>query len=105
MTTAEVIQLLQDKGATLRAERDQLVVNAPVGTLTDEIIQRLHESKAAAIDWLHGGLPVCVSIWPPYWRERYEERAAIMQFDGGLDFGEAERRAEEMVRAVYRRAR
>jgi len=30
-------------------------------------------------------------------RERYEERAAILQFDGGLSRGEAERQAAQEV--------
>lgn len=95
-----------EKGVTLRAERGQLVVNAPVGTLTEEIIRVLHEHKAATIDLLlQGGLglPVCVSDWPPEWRDSYEERAAIMQYDGGLSRAEAEHRAEELVREAYRR--
>jgi hypothetical protein len=48
-------------------------------------------------------LPVCLADWPEGWRESFEERAAIIQYDGGLPQPEAERRAEELVREAYRR--
>jgi hypothetical protein len=34
-----------------------------------------------------------VEFWPEDRRERFEERAAVMEFDGGLSRDEAERRA------------
>ena len=39
---------------------------------------------------------------PPdeYWQEMYEERAAIMEFDGGVARAEAERLAKEQVDAL-----
>ena len=44
-------------------------------------------------------LPNDVKCWPPSWRERLEERAAIKEFDGGMDRAEAERQAEKELRA------
>lgn len=41
--------------------------------------------------------------WPPVWREALEERAAIMEFDGGLSREEAEYRAEACTRSGYER--
>ena len=38
-------------------------------------------------------------------REDYEERAAIMEYDGGLKRGEAERKAAELVLAKRRAAK
>ena len=46
-------------------------------------------------------LPPALGDWPPAWRDTFEERAAIMEYDGGLDRSEAERRAAEIVRADY----
>lgn len=46
-------------------------------------------------------LPHNVEDWSKYWRETYEERAAIMQHDGGLNQKKAEFQAEELVRAEY----
>jgi hypothetical protein len=36
------------------------------------------------------------------WRERFEERAAIMEYDGGFPREEAERLAREYVGRLYR---
>ena len=46
-------------------------------------------------------LPPTLADWPPSWREAFEERAAIMEYEGGLSRNEAERRAAEIVRADY----
>ncbi len=43
-------------------------------------------------------LPRLVSEWPPPAREAWEERAAIMEFDGGLSRADAEAAAEDCVR-------
>lgn len=48
-------------------------------------------------------LPLLPRDWPDEWQEMYVERAAIMEFDGGLSRQEAEHRAEEIICAVYRR--
>lgn len=49
-------------------------------------------------------LPAHVGDWPEPWLEAFIERAAIMQYDGGLPRAEAERRAEELVREAHQRA-
>lgn len=36
--------------------------------------------------------------WPLWAREAFEERAAIMEYDGGLERADAERKAEEAIR-------
>lgn len=33
------------------------------------------------------------AAWPERWREAWEERAAVMEYDGGLARADAERRA------------
>jgi hypothetical protein len=48
-------------------------------------------------------LPAVVADWPPAWHEAFEERAAIMEFDGGLSRVEAERRAEACIRSEFER--
>ena len=47
-------------------------------------------------------LPEEVADWPEDWLEEYEERAAIMEYDGSLARQEAEQWAETIVRAAYR---
>ena len=46
-------------------------------------------------------LPASIDDWPEDWREEYEERAAIMEYDGGLQREQAEQWAETIVRAAY----
>ena len=48
-------------------------------------------------------LPADLGDWPKEWREAYEERAAIMEYDGGLSRSEAERLSEELQREAYKR--
>jgi hypothetical protein len=48
-----------------------------------------------------GELPSDVRDWPEDWREEFEERAAIMEYDGMLSRPEAEQWAETIVRAAY----
>lgn len=43
--------------------------------------------------------------WPHPWRDLYEERAAIMEFDGGLSREEAETQAYLIVSQVMTQAR
>ena len=43
-------------------------------------------------------LPANIDRWPVLWREHFEERAAIMQFDGRMSRDQAELLAESEVR-------
>ncbi len=47
-------------------------------------------------------LPNDVTDWSPDWWEEFEERAAIMEFDGNMSRLDAETWAETIVRAAYR---
>jgi hypothetical protein len=43
-------------------------------------------------------LPPNIAAWPPLWREAFEERAAVMEFDAKLSRDQAELLAESEVR-------
>jgi hypothetical protein len=43
-------------------------------------------------------LPPNIAAWPQLWREAFEERAAIMQFDGLMSQNQAELLAESELR-------
>lgn len=43
-------------------------------------------------------LPLNIELWPVLWRERYEERAAIREFDAGYSRQIAEQLAEAEMR-------
>jgi len=77
MTAVELVTLFHGKGVTLTARGDRLHVDAPQGALTPAFRAALREHKAAVLDLL----------------EAFEERAAIMEYDGRLPGAEAERRA------------
>lgn len=49
------------------------------------------------------GLPDKVKDWPAEWLENYEERAGIMEYDGGLTRKEAEEQAEWLLRRQFKR--
>lgn len=75
-----------------------------------ELIERLVRSESAESTDLRLAphtpntteLPADIDDWPAEWREEFEERAAIMEFDGSLNRQEAEAWAETIVRAAYR---
>jgi hypothetical protein len=48
-------------------------------------------------------LPAKICDWPESLRDLFEERAAIMEFDGGLTREAAERRAELDIRLTWQR--
>jgi hypothetical protein len=43
-------------------------------------------------------LPIYPAEWPTLWRERYEERAAVMEYGANLSREVAERNAEANIR-------
>ena len=45
-------------------------------------------------------LPAQIDRWPKLWRERYEERAGIIEFQANVSRGTAEFRAEQDVRKL-----
>ena len=47
-------------------------------------------------------LPTKISDWPHYWQEGYEERAAILEFDGNLSRRDAEIKAEQIQREQFK---
>jgi hypothetical protein len=49
-------------------------------------------------------LPKRVADWPPAWRELYEERAAIIEFQGNKNTQLAERLAEADIRWQFQQA-
>lgn len=94
---------LEAHNIRLEPRGERLEVRAPVGVLTPEMRQRIAKNKTELLALLRGELPASLDAWPEEWLENYIERAAIMEFDGGLPPVEAERRAEELIREAYRR--
>jgi hypothetical protein len=105
MTALELLETLKRRGVDLDPVGESLHYRAPAGALTPDLRQALAAHKAEVLAHLRGemvGLPTHPGDWPEEWLEAFIERAGIMEFDGGLPRQEAERRAEELVRASYR---
>lgn len=90
MTAAELLEDLRRAGLTLDVAGKALLV-APAGRLTDSLRTRIRLHKDALV----------VLLLEEAETENFEERAAIMQHDGGLSREEAEAAA----RALIQRAR
>lgn len=49
------------------------------------------------------GLPRFIYDWPPLWQERFQERAAIIEFLGNLPRSMAEENAERDIRQQFQK--
>ena len=78
MNAQTILKRCAAGGVRLQFSMDAIRYRAPAGTLTPELKEALAESKAALLD-------------------QFNERAAILEFDAGLDRAEAERLAAEEV--------
>ena len=129
MTIDGLLDTLRERGVVLQPVGDRIHYRAPTGALTPALRQLLAAHKAAVLLRLGqdapgpldehpvGGcpgqgradsragaaLPDDLAVWPGEWRTSFEERAAIMEHDGGLTRSQAESRAEELVREAHRR--
>jgi hypothetical protein len=88
----ELIEAVSASGATIRVEGPNLKIK-PAGVLPPELKARLKENKTEVLQRLEPqeslrGLDGASTAW-----EWIEERAAIMESDGGLNRDEAHHRA------------
>jgi hypothetical protein len=108
----KILTSLCDLGYEIELEGDVIVCRwrgpgEPEAIYIRPLIEQLNEHKAEAKDWLRHDwdLPVEIAEWPAEWRERYEERAAIIEYDAGKSRAEAEVLADELVRNAHRLTR
>lgn len=106
MTAAGVLLELVEAGVVLWVDGDRLCYRAPVGVLTAELRDAVAARRTAVIALVRAGavLPVSVAAWHDEARSQAEERAGIMEFDGGVVREVAEREAERLVRLEHARA-
>ena len=94
-------------------ERSNRLRYSPKAAMTDDLVARLKSHKENILILLQetkepqaavpfANLPSNVSDRPEDWQYEYEERAAIIEYDGDLNRPEAEQWAETIVRAAYR---
>jgi hypothetical protein len=86
MSPLDVLRILRDSGAivVLRPE-DTIQCRAPDGVLTPALVTAMRQHKEALLTML----------------EWYEERAGLLEYDGGLSRVEAERAAWTFLEARY----
>jgi hypothetical protein len=103
MNALELLRGLEARGVVLTPQSGKLIVDAPAGVLTAvdrDLLRRLKPDLLAILE--SGGqddLPLpdaglTPDDLPPDWHELWEERAAIMEFDGGLPREQAEALAD-----------
>ena len=103
---ADLLLDLVEAGAVLWMDGEQIRFRAPAGTLDQRRRGLVAKHRPALAELLRSGtlLPLEVTAWSVDAREELEERAAIQEFDGGLDRATAEREAEHRVRLRFARA-
>lgn len=84
----DLIGKIQAAGGEVVADGDRLTLKAPV-PLPPDLVQEAKEHKAELLSALNRTLTPDLGDE----KERFEERAAIMEYDGGIDRPEAERLA------------
>jgi hypothetical protein len=88
MTAFDFLLSLECRGVKLKPSQGKLMVDAPAGILTDRDRTMLARYKADLLALLV--IPSSPADLPLDWRERWEERAAIMEYEGGLPRERAE---------------
>jgi len=103
MTAANVLLALVEAGAVLWIEDSRIRFRAPAGALGGGLEARARACRPAIVALVRAGavLPAELAAWPAEERDRYEERAGIQQFEGGLPREVAEREAERAARLAH----
>lgn len=99
VNAADILAHAEQHDIHLRADGDQLLLDAPKDALTQDLRETLKQHKPALLDLLRNrGL---TEDQRADIQEHLEERSAIMECDGGLSRREAEHQAKRNLR-VYR---
>ncbi len=92
MDGLRLLREAQAAGLTVRADGERLIVRGP--RRAEPVALRLLANKVAILSALRGATgdtrPRAADTLPPHWRELYEERAAIMEFDANMTRADAE---------------
>ena len=100
MSAAALVRLAVDAGVILRVKDDRLVLSSDAPP-DEGLLHQLRSAKPAIVAYLHD-----LGCWgEEEWAAFYDERAGIMEFDGGLTRAEAEARARaetDQLRSLVR---
>ena len=103
MTPADVLVALAEAGVVLWVDAGGLRFRAPEGALSASLRDRARACRPALVALVRSGaaLPVETRAWPEAWRDGFEERTGMMEFEGGASRADAEREAERLVRVEH----
>lgn len=98
MTATDLLARLQSSGVSISTHGDRLAIDAPKGALTDALLSELRTHKAALMGLLVANAaafadPGSVADLLADWGER----AAMMEYEGGLSRADAEREAWQLA--------
>ncbi len=105
MSPADALLAAVSRGVVLWLDGGTVRFRAPVGAVDVELRRHLAAARGAIVALLRAGAcaPPTLEAWPPVLRDAFEERAGIMEFDGGLSREAAEREAERLIRLEHAR--
>jgi hypothetical protein len=90
MTAATAIASAIAAGITMEVDGERLVLSAPQRP-DDRLLDELRREKPEIVEYLRG-----LAAWTDEdWQALFDERAGIMEFDGGFARAEAEAAAAE----------
>jgi hypothetical protein len=92
MTADALIRNAVAAGVVPRVKEEGLILSAAAKP-DEDLLEQLRIAKPLIVEYLRG-----LALWDEDdWNALYDERAGIMEFDGGLSRAEAEARAREEV--------
>ena len=96
----DVLALAERMGVVFRADEERLLFDAPAGVMNPQLRQLLKLYKRDLVELVRRRhvaamtrLREVAATWRPEWREYWEERAAISEYDGELSRDLAEEHA------------
>ena len=101
MTIASILQTCRKLGIKLAVKEDRLLIEAPKGTVSSNILEYIKKYKEGIKEQLLATESSCstrstfIGVSDDK-HEAYEERAAIMEYDGGLSRAEAQHAAQQL---------
>jgi hypothetical protein len=101
MNALALLQDLEVRGVVVTPRGGNLIVDAPAGTLTAEDRDLLHRLKPDLLAILEASRTP--DSLPPDWHQLWDERAAVMEYDGKLPRERAEALAlADILNQMYR---
>lgn len=88
MTPFNLLLVLASRGVAVFPRQGKLIVDAPAGALNERDREILTRHKAELLALLTG--EAAPDTLPSDWHQLWDERAAVMQYEGGLPRERAE---------------